>query len=230
MTMVRLDTAPEQARRLSRLRSTLTRWAKTDGRGYPWRQSNDAFLRLVAEVLLQRTRADAVAEVWPAVVREFPTPQKLATATDEQIAATIRSLGLLGKRRGYLRALGEALATMDSIPRDPDALAALPGVGPYSAAAFLAGLEGQRTAPVDANVRRVLGRVVLGEDRADIRTARELAARLLSHGDPGTVLHALLDFGAGPCKPVRPTCKTCPAQRFCQLHQGSRPTLSVEMA
>src|SRR5262245_59645876 len=125
------------ARRLARLRTTLEAWGPIKGRTYPWRQSDNAYLRLIAEVLLQRTRADAVAAIWPTFVRTFGTPDVLAAASEEQIALVIGPLGLAGKRARYLKHLGQGIAQVGTVPTDPLTLEALPGVGPYSAAAFL---------------------------------------------------------------------------------------------
>jgi A/G-specific adenine glycosylase len=203
------------SRRLARLRASLGAWGPAEGRMYPWRESPDPYLRLVAEVLLQRTRADAVASVWPGFVRSFPTPERLARVAEDRIALTIRPLGLVRKRARYLKRLAEALTESGAVPTDLGTLSALPGVGPYSAAAFLTSWRGVRTAPVDANIRRVLGRVALGVETADEQEAKTLVKRLLSRGDATTILYALLDLGNAPCRPRRPECGRCPARSFC---------------
>ena len=193
----------------------LAAWGTKEGRTYPWRESSDPYLRLLAEVLLQRTRADAVASIWPSFVTDFGTPDRLAAASEDRIALAIRPLGLSRKRASYLKRLGAELSGSSKLPADLVGLSALPGVGPYSAAAFLTSWRGERTAPVDANVRRVLGRVALGIDAADRHRAAMLVERLLSQGDASAILYALLDFGAAPCRPRRPLCDRCPAGSFC---------------
>lgn len=206
-------------RRLARLRTVLEGWGPTEGRTYPWRQCHDPYLRLIAEVLLQRTRADAVAQTWPRFVHTFRTPECLAAASEEEIALAVAPLGLARKRAGYLKDLGRSLTEIGTIPTDTAALVALPGVGPYSAAAFLTSWRGTRTAPVDANIRRVIGRAVLGIDVAHRRETEILVGRLLARGEATTILHALLDFGASPCRPRHPQCEGCPARSFCLFWQ-----------
>jgi A/G-specific adenine glycosylase len=217
--------APSVARRLTSLRRVLETWGPVEGRTYPWRETGDPYLRLIAELLLQRTRADAVAAVWREFVREFGAPGLLAAASEEQIALAIRPLGLSRKRARYLKRLGRSLSEVATFPTDPLALAALPGVGPYSAGAFLTSWRGARTAPVDANVRRVIGRVALGVSVADRRHAEPLVRRLLVRGSATTILYALLDFGASPCRPRTPDCRGCPARAFCAFR---RARLSIE--
>lgn len=205
----------EGASAIPKLRRVLTAWGSSHGRAFPWRVTPDAYQRLLAEVLLQRTRAASVLSIWPVVVDRFPTTAALAAATTSEIAAAIRTLGLADKRADQLRRLGLALGG-DPIPEDPASLLELPGVGPYSSAAFLTSWKGTRTGPVDANVRRVLGRVVCGVDSIDRRRAESLVGALLRRGDARKILFGLLDFGASPCRPRRASCQGCPAGSFCQ--------------
>jgi A/G-specific adenine glycosylase len=184
----------------------------------------------MAEVLLQRTRADAVAGVWSKFVHAFGAPEYLAAASEEEIALVIEPLGLARKRAGYLKDLGRALTEIDTVTTDPSTLLALPGVGPYSAAAFLTSWRGTRTAPVDANIRRVIGRVVLGIDMADRQETEILVRRLLARGDAAAILHAVLDFGASPCRPRRPLCEGCPAGSFCLFWQQASASAPVPVA
>lgn len=222
-----VGTGREAGRRVAKLRKVLESWGPSSGRTFPWRHAEDAYQRLLAEVLLQRTRADAVASVWREVVYEFPTAFHLASASEAKIEETIRSLGLSRKRTPYLKNLGRALVEAGEIPLDLGALSRLTGIGSYSAAAFLISWKGFRGAPVDSNTRRVLGRVVLGVHAADRETTRVLANRLMARGVPATLLFGLLDLGARPCRPRRPMCDRCPAQSFCMY--ASRRTTSEVM-
>ena len=217
MTTPRSPITPSRAevRRLSMLRTVLHRWWPESRRRYPWRESPEGYPRLVAEVLLQRTRADAVAAIWPGFISRFPSASHLASSTEEEIAVVVQSLGLANKRARNLQRLGTALADADSPPREFDQLLALPGVGPYSAGAYVATWHGERSVPVDSNVIRVLDRVVRGDDRLTKSDARTLLASLMRNGDPETIVFGLVDFGAYPCSPRAPSCEQCPAAAFC---------------
>lgn len=208
----------------NKLRRALLQWWPTNGRSYPWRQESDPYLRLVAEVLLERTRAGAVERVWSSFTRRYPTPKDLANASLSDIAAVVSSLGLAKKRSRYLKALGQELEGLGRVPGSKEALLALTGIGPYSAAAFLIGHRGRRLPAVDSNVRRVLGRVVYGIDSASAGDALSLQTRLLSRGDPSKLLFAILDLGASPCRPRSPICEECPARSFCRFSVIMRKT------
>src|SRR3990172_1079833 len=204
------------SRQIARLRWVLQSWGPSAGRRYPWRVCDDAYQRLLAEVLLQRPRADPVAAVWNDVVVAYPSPSHLASASEGEIARVIRPLGLVNKRTAYLKKLGAALVEAGRIPEDAEELSRMAGIGRYSAAAFLVSWKGARAKPVDANVRRVLGRVAIGES-VNESDAEALVQQLLSRGDPATLLFGLLDLGARPCRPRNPICAQCPARLFCRF-------------
>jgi A/G-specific adenine glycosylase len=158
--------------------------------------------------MLHQTQAARVEAVWPAFVGEFPTPHAMATAGP---AAVIRAWGRLGYPR-RARRLYEAAVV---IARDgwPDDLRALPGVGRYTAAAVRAQADGDDTAAVDVNIRRVVQRVTgrtLGDGAAEaamVEVARPLRGR--------DRLLAVMDLGALVCKPRAPRCDECPLLARC---------------
>jgi A/G-specific adenine glycosylase len=109
-------------------------------------------------------------------------------------------------------------------PRDVAGLERLPGVGPYTAHAVASIAYRTPVGAVDTNVRRVLGRVLSGDQRG--LTARELQAaadELVDPDQPDGWTHALMDIGSTLCKPVRPLCSDCPVASFCRYAAGERP-------
>lgn len=205
--------------RLAQLRLCLGTWDELQRRSFPWRDVDNAYLRLVAEVLLQRTRADAVNGLWNAFVREFGSPERLAGASEDHLAGLIAPLGLAAKRARYLKMLGQEIVALGGVPLEAKVLSGLSGIGPYSSAAFLTSWLGIATAPVDINVRRVLGRSILGVHVAGRGETRELVGQLLEQGEPRAVLFALLDLGSYPCRPRGPRCGECPARSACLFAQ-----------
>jgi A/G-specific adenine glycosylase len=117
--------------------------------------------------------------------------------------------GLGYNRRALaLQAAARAVAR-DGWPRTVEGLLALPGVGPYTAAAVASFAFGVDAAAVDTNVRRVIERL----DRRR-RRPRELARRadaLLPAGRAGDWNQALMELGATVCATRAPACGACPA-------------------
>jgi A/G-specific adenine glycosylase len=124
------------------------------------------------------------------------------------------------------------------VPRDEDALRALPGVGSYTAAAVVAFAHGGRSVVLDTNVRRVLARVVDGEALpAPSQTVGEvLRATALVPDAPERAAAwaaASMELGAVVCTARTPRCDACPVADLCRwradgypadLHAGRRRT------
>ena len=151
------------------------RWYSTSARDLPWRRSDATpWGVLVSEVMLQQTPVARVVPVYLEWLGRWPTPATLAAAP---AGAAIRAWGRLGYPRRALRLHQCAVAiTTDhggAVPRELDALLALPGVGSYTARAVAAFAYGQRHPVVDTNVRRLVYRACLG--RADGGTSTTTA-------------------------------------------------------
>jgi A/G-specific adenine glycosylase len=99
------------------------------------------------------------------------------------------------------------------VPRDLDALRALPGIGEYTARAILAFAFGEDVAPVDTNIRRVLQRAVAGAPLAG-RALQSVADAVVPHGSGRDWSAALMDLGATVCT-SRPRCDQCPVSQAC---------------
>ena len=102
-------------------------------------------------------------------------------------------------------------------PETTDELEALPGIGPYTAAAIAAIAFDRPATVVDGNVERVIARLfgVTETLPAARERIRSLAAELTPHGRPGDYAQGLMDLGAGVCRPRKPACGSCPLSASC---------------
>jgi A/G-specific adenine glycosylase len=174
----------------------------------PWRLTQDRWAVLVSEVMLHQTQVPRVAAVFDTFLAEFPTPAVMAAAGP---GAVITAWGRLGYPR-RARRLWEAACMID---RDgwPDDLAALPGVGRYTAAAIDAQVHDVDVPAIEVNIRRVVQRV-RGERLGD--RAAEVAMVEIGRGLHGRDrLLAFMDLGAMVCRPREPLCAACPLRRRC---------------
>jgi A/G-specific adenine glycosylase len=104
-----------------------------------------------------------------------------------------------------------------TVPSDLASLESLPGVGPYTARAVAALAFGTPVGAVDTNVRRVLGRIVVGGGGAlSAEAMQRLADEVVPDDRPGEWTHAVMDVGATVCRPRRPGCADCPARPWCR--------------
>jgi A/G-specific adenine glycosylase len=210
-------------------RRTLLRWYVSHARRFPWRETDDGYTILLAEVLLQRTQAPQVQDNYWRIATAFPTPHALAAAPLETVQEALRPLGL-AKRAATLKRMGEELVTRfdGRVPMTVTDLITLPGVGRYIATATACFAAGARLAVLDANVVRVFSRffgVTSYRKRPrDDSALWRLAESLLPRTRAADYNRALIDFAGLVCKARTPLCPDCTLRRRCR----AAPVLSAE--
>lgn len=206
--------ASELRRRLNRLLRAVMRWYSKSGRSFPWREASGLYEIIVAEKLLQQTRAEQAAGAYTEIMRRWPNPCSLSQANPEELEAVLKPLGFYRFRAVELLRIAGALCRGEV---SESSLAHLPGVGDYISAAVLVHVYGKRLIAVDTNVSRVLARALLGREKLGRYELARLKEVLRPGGvNPRALNYALLDFGSLVCKHRRPECPKCPARRFCE--------------
>ncbi len=158
--------------------------------------------------MLQQTRVEAAIPYYLRFLERFPTVRALAEASEPAVLAAWSGLGYYSRARNLHRAA--RLMATQGLPAGYDAVRALPGVGPYTAAAVCSIALGEAHAAVDGNVVRVLSRFTNGA----LDPAAE-ANRLLDPARPGDFNQAMMELGATVCVPGVPRCGECPVERHC---------------
>ncbi|HEX8773291.1 MAG TPA: hypothetical protein VF735_06760 [Pyrinomonadaceae bacterium] len=207
---------PPNTKQVRRINIALLRWGPV--RDFPWRNKPlSPFQILIAESLLARTRAEAVAKVIEKMWQRFPTPSDLASAPVEKVAEIIAPLGLR-KRAEMLRSCAVSVKSNGDVPNDRSALLGMAGVGGYVADAVRVFAFNERVIPIDAVIGRVLRRVLgyqsFGPAYAD-RALWQVAQLFATTHDARQVTAALLDLGALICLPEHPRCPSCPLRHCC---------------
>ncbi|MBM6699670.1 A/G-specific adenine glycosylase [Bifidobacterium pullorum subsp. saeculare] len=213
-------------------RTRLAAWWQTHARDLPWRFGRATpWGVLVSEVMSQQTQMGRVVPYWQAWMARWPDAAALAAASKADV---ITAWGRLGYPRRALR-LQECARVVagelgGELPRDYDGLVALPGVGDYTASAVLSFAYGVRVPVVDTNVRRVLSRMLLGEESrggAASRAERELAERSLPADADRSVTwnQATMELGAVVCTAKAPLCDACPVASRCAFRRAGYPGL-----
>ena len=201
-------------------------WFASEGRRLPWRAENldlphpDPYAVLVSELMLQQTQVATVVPYFNRWMARFPDPRELSLATDDEIHKFWAGLGYYRRARFLQQAA--TLIARDGWPEDLQGLQALPGLGPYTAAA-IAAIAFLRPEPaLDGNAFRVIARLLGIQDNPQRHAAdlREwLRPGLSAHG-PSRISQAVMELGAIVCGP-RPDCARCPLATSCEaLRQG----------
>jgi A/G-specific adenine glycosylase len=201
------------------LRRRILSWYRRSGRDLPWRRTRDGYRVLLSEVMLQQTQVSRVLPAYRRFLRRFPTLRALSRAP---LGEVLREWSGLGYNR-RARDLHRIARTGSSLPRTVAGLDELPGVGAYTASAVACFAYDEKTAFADTNIRRVLGRAILGRVATD-REAVELDSRFGSKREPARWHHALMDIGATICLAKRPRCDACPIRTVCDYDGVERPS------
>ncbi len=186
-------------------------WFTTNGRRLPWRGTRDPYVILVSEVMLQQTQVDRVIPFFERFLEQFPTVAVLAAAPLREVLTAWSGLGYNSRAHR----LHQAAVEIDESgwPGGVQELAALPGIGPYTARALASFSLGLDVVPIDTNIRRVLSRWH-GEplDAAALQTIAEADA---GESDTSAWTQAVMDLGAALCRPRSPRCDACPVSSWC---------------
>lgn len=174
----------------------LLTWYRRFGRDLPWRRTHDPYAILVSEVMLQQTQVDRVVPRYERWLRRWPTCEALSAASPGDVIVEWQGLGY-NRRALALHRAARAVAA-SGWPAD---LTALPGVGPYTAAALRNFAFGEDVLPRDVNVERV--------------------ERRTGHLFGGAAAQAVMDLGATVCLARVPRCEACPLSSACPS-RGSR--------
>jgi A/G-specific adenine glycosylase len=223
----------------------LLAWYARAARDLPWRRTRDPYKVLVSEFMLQQTQVSRVADYYARFLARFPDLASLARAPVGQVREAWEGLGYYA-RATHLHALAQSVARSDSgtLPRDPEELVKLPGIGPYTAGAVATFAYEQPVPAVDTNVARVIRRVFFGErlarrpgrghapkPRPAAAATRSLLpriwalARVLVPRDGKRAWRfnqAMMELGAVICVARRPKGPRCPVRTACRT--GARLT------
>lgn len=205
----------------------LLAWYDRHARTLPWRVSPadkragvqpDPYRVWLSEIMLQQTTVQAVKPYFEAFLDRWPTVKALAAADEAEVMKAWAGLGYYSRARN-LKACAEKVASehQGQFPADEADLRALPGIGPYTAAAIAAIAFDRPAAVVDGNVERVISRLhaietPLPASKPDIRARTE---ELVPADRPGDFAQAMMDLGASLCSPRKPACALCPWTGAC---------------
>ncbi|MCC7522559.1 A/G-specific adenine glycosylase [Candidatus Uhrbacteria bacterium] len=188
----------------------LLRWFGKNGRDLPWRGTQDPYRILVSEIMLQQTQVSRVKDYYRLWMKRFPSFGSLAKASNADVIYAWAGLGY-NRRALMLRDIARTIIH-NRLPESEDEWRALKGIGPYTAAAIAAFSLNKKTVPIDTNIRRVLGRVLLGKPFPDLKDDDRLK-KLVKPQAPD-VWQAAFDLATSICTKT-PDCASCPLKTDC---------------
>lgn len=208
----------------------LRRWFRAHGRDLPWRRTRDPYHVLVSELMLQQTQVSRVIDYYDRFLARFPSLHRLAEAPQAHVLEAWSGLGYYARARN-LHALARTVTRegTGTLPPDPAALRALPGVGAYTAGAVASFAFERRAELVDTNVARVLARVFAPQLQPkrprDLTQLWRIAAAVLPQRGPTAWTHnqAIMELGAVVCTARVRHCTHCPVRSHCATRAADQP-------
>ncbi len=212
------------------LEKPIVTWFKKNKRDLPWRNTTPWGV-MVSEYMLQQTPVNRVLPKWIEWIERWPTPADLAQATPAQV---ITAWGRLGYPRRALRlhAAAQIIAQElnNEVPSDEISLRALPGIGDYTSAAIAAFAFEQRSLVMDVNIRRLMSRVIDGEEfpkPASTARERSMHLSLVPQRNAHVWAAATMELGAIVCTSSKPNCELCPVISQCNWRKNGYPKTNL---
>ncbi len=210
---------------MDQITSTLLAWYDRCARTLPWRGFHDAYRTWVSESMLQQTRVETVLSYYPRFLERFPTLSSLAEASETDVLKAWEGLGYYSRARNLWKGANQVMKEFDGVlPRDPEQLRRICGIGPYSAGAIASIAYDVPVPAVDGNVIRVISRLygirTNAMDNSTHRHIETLAANLVPRDRPGDHNQAVMDLGATICVPGTPDCLNCQLSSFCDAFRA----------
>lgn len=212
----------------------VVQWQVAHGRNsLPWQNTRDPYRVWLSEIMLQQTQVATVIGYFQRFIDRFPDVASLAAASLDDVLGLWSGLGYYSRARNLHQCARQVVAQHGgAFPEDALTLVTLPGIGRSTAAAISSLCFGERVAILDANVKRVVTRV-LGFDAdlalaANERALWDSASTLLplaavAQSDMARYTQGMMDLGAMVCLPKKPQCGVCPVQQRCVAFAAGDP-------
>lgn len=206
------------------LQSFLLKWFASEGRFFPWRKAGASNYEIIlAEILLQRTKAGTVAKYLPLFLEKYPSWEKLGEATEVELRNSLFPFGLNNLKARRLWMLAQEVKNLNGhLPDEKDMVRELSLFGQYTLNAFELFVL-RRPAPLlDVNMARFLERYFEPRTLKDYRYDKklnQLAAAVTNHPNSKEINWAILDFASLICIKRNPRCNACTLLNTCNYYQ-----------
>ncbi len=199
-------------------------WFERQKRVLPWRSKPTVYRVWISEIMLQQTQVITVIPYFEKFIAKFPTVQKLARASEDQVMKYWAGLGYYSRARNLHRGAKMIVAQKGQFPQTREQWLEIPGVGNYTAGAILSIAYDQPEAILDGNVERVLARLGKIENDKHLlwRISEKSVQFAYSQGvRPSVFNQAMMELGATVCTPKNPKCQICPFASVCKSKKDS---------
>ena len=198
----------------------IVHWYTLNKRDLPWRNTTDAYVIWLSEIILQQTRVEQGMPYFYRFLERYPDVKSFADAHEDDILKLWQGLGYYSRGRNMLKTARQVNEEYNGeFPQRYEQLIKLKGIGEYTAAAISSFSANETKAVVDGNVYRVLARYFGINEPINSTQGKKifqaLADEMLNKQQPGLHNQSMMEFGAMLCKPKNPACGICPVRTGC---------------
>jgi A/G-specific adenine glycosylase len=200
-------------------------WYKKNGRNFPWRNSEEVYRILISELLLQKTDAPKVEEIYNDFFSMYETIDMIYNADIKEIERILLPLGLNKNRANRLKSISQKVIEEHGgeIPKNKSDLLQLKGVGNYIANAVMCFAYGENEPIVDTNVIRMYSRLFnfksIKKRPRDDKELWNFAKHMLPSDKIQDYNYAILDYASLVCKAKKPLCEKCIFLKYCRYEK-----------
>lgn len=188
-------------------------------RSFSWRFKPSPYKILIAEFMLQRTKAEQVEPVYEKFMKQFPDVYSLSKARLSLVSKYTKNLGFHWRAKHFIHAAKYIIKNYNGkVPKKRENLIKIPGVGDYVAGAIQAVCFNNAEYVIDSNIARFINRYYGLNLSGEIRRKKiivDYAKTIFKVKNQKKLLFSILDFAALVCKPISPTCKNCNCKHQC---------------
>ncbi len=183
---------------IARFRKIIWEYYKKCGRDLPWRNTRDPYRILVSEVMLQQTQVSRALAYYPRFIRAFPNFKALHQAPLRRALLLWQGLGYNRRALALKRIAAEVVERYGGrLPRAPEELEKLPGIGHATAAAVAAFSRNTPVLFLETNIRSVVLHFFFPRrKKVDDRELLPILGRALDRANPREWYWALMDYGS----------------------------------
>jgi len=204
----------------------LESWFIENQRPLSFRINKDPYRVWISEIMAQQTQIDTMLPFYERWMNLYPTLQTLSEASENDLLKLWEGLGYYSRVRNIYKAI-QIIKTNDYVfPHELEDIKALPGIGPYTAAAIASICFETKSIAIDGNVNRVVSRIFTIQDEQGSKPFQEIVTKemdaWMSEATPSVFTQAMMELGALICTPKNPKCPQCPIQAQCRAYQNDQ--------
>lgn len=214
-------------KKLKFFQTKLLEWFEANGRDFLWRNKTSSnYVKIISEVLLQRTKAETVNMFLPTFINSYPDWISLGNASEVKLINILKPLGLSNQRGKRLYKLAQDLKSRNwEFPKNRSLVEEMPMMGQYITNSFELFILKRPSPLLDVNMARVLERFFGPRKLSDIRYdpyLNELAKRVVDHKKIIYINWAVLDFASLVCTARLPICEKCLIFKHCKYYSETK--------